>query len=264
MTDASISFDTALASAGLRLVILDGVPSPWSQAALAIFRYKQLPFAYASSRTTDAAFRSWNGARNLPAVLLDDAPVLTGWAEILNLSERLAPEPSLLLNAGEARLRAIGLCHELMSDGGLAWNARLLAIDRGLSTDGQEGFPLRAAQYLAPRYGWHPSCAPRAREHALRSLALLDTELARNRGPYFAGSEASAPDLYSAATLNALVPLPDIVFPIAPPLRAAFAWMGQTLAEAISPAIIEHRDRVVARFFEPPPAARGEASPAHD
>ena len=247
-----ISLDAALASPGLRLVLLSGVPSPWSQAALAIFRYKRMPFVHASSRPGEPAFQRWNGARNLPAVLSDDEPVRTGWAEILALAERLAPEPRLLPSDAEARIRAMGLCHELMSEGGLAWNARLLAIDAGLSTDGREGFPRRAAEYLAPRYGWHPTCASVAREKAMGALALLDAELTRNHGGYYAGNQVSALDLYSAATLSLLVPLPDADCPLPPPLRAALTWMGQTLASAISPALLEHRDRVVSRFFELP------------
>lgn len=93
---ALVSFDAALASPGLRLVLLSGVPSPWSQAALAILRYKQLAFVHTSSRPVDPAFRRWNGARNLPAMLWGDEPVRTGWAEILALAERLAPEPRLI------------------------------------------------------------------------------------------------------------------------------------------------------------------------
>jgi len=249
---ALVPFDTALASTGLRLVLLAGVPSPWSQAALAIFRYKRLPLVHTSSRSTDPAFQRWNGARNLPALLSNDEPVRTGWAEILALAERLAPEPRLLPSDTEARLRTIGLCHELMSEGGLMWNARLLAIDAGLSTEGREGFPLRAAQYLAPRYGWHTGCSLLARQNAVSALALLDAELTRSRGPYYAGNEVSALDLYSAATLNILLPLPDADCPLSPPLRAAFTWTGQTLAGALSPALLEHRDRVVSRFFELP------------
>jgi glutathione S-transferase len=247
---SAVSFDSILTGPGLRLVLLTGVPSPWSEAALAIFRYKQLPFVYSRARPTDPVFQSWKGAWNLPAVLLDESPVRTGWGEILALAERLAPEPRLLPHDAEARLRTIGLCHELMSEGGLMWNARLLAIDRGLVTEGREGFPLRAAQYLAPRYGWQTSCAELARKHALRVLALLDAELARNQGPYYAGGQLTALDLYSAAAMNILVPLPDSICPIVPPLRAAFTWMGQTLGEAISPALLQHRDRVVSEFFE--------------
>ena len=104
-----VSFDTALASTGLRLVLLSGVPSPWSQAALAIFRYKQLPFVHTRARPSEPAFQRWNGARNLPAVLSEDEPVRTGWAEILALAERLAPEPRLIPSAAEARIRTLGL-----------------------------------------------------------------------------------------------------------------------------------------------------------
>src|SRR4051812_23425050 len=100
-----VPLDSALESPGLRLVLLAGAPSPWSQAALAILRYKQLPFCYAKARPTDPEFQRWKGAANLPALLLDDEPLRTGWAEILAVAEQLAPEPALIPRDAEARIR---------------------------------------------------------------------------------------------------------------------------------------------------------------
>ncbi|HEY1532358.1 MAG TPA: hypothetical protein VGF76_00010 [Polyangiaceae bacterium] len=247
-----VDLDVALAGSGLRLVLLAGAPSPWSEAALAILRYKKLSFRCARSRTVEPAFQAWKGARNLPALLMDDQPIRTGWAEILALAESLKPEPSLVPSDPEERIRMVGLCHELMDEGGLSWCTRLLAIDAGLSSDGREGFSLRAAQHLAPRYGWTASCAPMARDHAVEVLALLDRELTQKAGPYYSGNSITALDLYSAAALNALVPLPDADCPMAAPVRAAFTWMGRALGDAITATLLAHRERVVSELFELP------------
>jgi len=247
-----VDLDVALAGPGLRLVLLAGVPSPWSEAALAILRYKKLSFMCARSRPGEPAFQAWKGSRNLPAVLMGEQPIRTGWAEILALAESLQREPALVPSDPQERIRSLGLCHELMSEGGLLWCTRLLAIDAGLSSDGREGFSLRAAQYLAPRYGWTPSCSPMAREHALEVLALLDKELTQKAGPFYSGNSITALDLYAAAAMNAVVPLPDTDCPMAAPVRAAFTWMGRTLGSAITPALLAHRERVVAEYFELP------------
>lgn len=247
-----VDLETALAAPGLRLVVAQGIPSPWSQAALAIFRVKKLPVHVVRTRALDPAFQRWNGARNLPAVLMDDDPIRTGWAEILALAERIAPEPPLVPRDPRDRVHVMGLCHELMGEGALLWCARLLAIDAGLSTEGREGFPLRVAQYLAPRYGWMSASVAPARARAIEVLALLNDELSRQRGPYFAGETMTALDLYSAAAMNTLVPLPEADCPIAPPFRAAFTWMGAALGDAITPALLAHRDHVVARTVDLP------------
>lgn len=130
----------------------------------------------------DPAFQRWNGADNFPAVLMNEEPVRTGWAEIIALAERLAPARALLPPDAEQRIRCLGLCHELLAEGGLAWCARLLAIDAGLAPAGRDGFPLPVAQYLAPRYGWMPGCAAGARSRAAQVLAQLDREIARSGG----------------------------------------------------------------------------------
>jgi glutathione S-transferase len=204
------------------------------------------------TRASDPAFREWNGARNLPAVLFDDEPVRTGWAEILSLVERLAPEQPLIPANADERVRMLGLCHEVMSEGALLWCARLLAIEAGIATEGREGFPLQAARYLAPRYGQGTVPVAQVRERAEEVLALLDAEFARSSGPYYLGRRISALDLYSAVAMNALVPLPDAVCPLVPPMRAAFEWMGKHLAGAMPQSVLAHRDYVVSHHFELP------------
>jgi glutathione S-transferase len=247
-----VDLDVALAGPGLRLVILADVPSPWSQAALAILRYKKLSFMCARARAVDSQFQMWRGSRNLPALLMDGQPIRTGWAEILAFAESLEREPALVPSDPDERIRVIGLCHELMSEGGLLWCARVLAIDAGLSSAGREGFSLPAAQYLAPRYGWTPSSAPGATAHAREVLAFLETELAHKDGPFYSGNSITALDLYSAAAMNALVPLPDTHCHMAASFRAAFTWMGRALGDGITPALLAHRDRVISEFLEVP------------
>ena len=247
-----VDLDTALTATGLRALVAASVPSPWSQAALAIFHLKKLPVVTARTRTVDPTFKCWGGAKNLPAILMDDEPVRTGWAEILALAERLTPDPPLIPDDPKERIRVMGLCHEIMSEGALLWSARLLGIDAGMSTDGREGFPKWAAAHLAPRYGWKKVSIKTAHQRAIEALMLLDTELNHTPGHYYSNDVVTALDLYSAAAINALVPLTESDCPIEPPFRAAFAWIGSMLGDAITPALIAHRNLVVTRFFKLP------------
>lgn len=248
----AVDLETALAAPGLRVIVTAGAPSPWSQAALAILNFKAVPFLLVRTRASEPAFREWNGASNLPAVLFDNEPVRTGWVEILALAERLACDALLVPREPAERVRMLGLCHEVMSEGALLWCARLLAIEAGIATEGREGFPLQAARYLAPRYGQGTVPVAQLRARAADVLSLLDAELSLSSGPCFRGSSTSALDLYSAVAMNALVPLPQASCPMVPAMRAAFEWMGKQLAGAIPPALLAHRDFVVSRHFELP------------
>jgi glutathione S-transferase len=96
---------------------------------------------------------------------------------------------------------------------------------------------------------------PAARTRRWRStaiLGLLDRQLARAGGPYFFGSRLSALDFYSAAALRQLLPLPDSIRPIAPLLRPALEHLDDELANAITPALREHRDRIAPRWLALP------------
>lgn len=247
-----VPIETALAASGLRVMVVAGAPSPWSQAVLAILHIKQVPFLLVRTRTSEPSFKAWKGATNLPVVLHDGEPARTGWAEILALSERLAPDVPLVPADPETRVHIRGLCHEVMGEGAMLWCSRLLAIDAGMETRGRDGFPLRAAEYLAPRYGYQTMPIRNLHERAVEVLRLLGTELERSAGPYYLGDRITALDLYSAAAINALVPLPDTVCPMTPEVRAAFGWMGEQFRDDLSPTLLAHRDFMVSKHFPLP------------
>jgi len=139
-----------------------------------------------------------------------------------------------------------------MGEGAMLWCSRLLAIDAGMETQGREGFPLRAAEYLAPRYGYQTMPTRKLHERAVEVLRLLGRELERSAGPYYLGDRITALDLHSAAAINALVPLPDTVCLMTPEARAAFGWMGAQFRDEISTALLAHRDFVVSNHFPLP------------
>ncbi len=247
-----VDLATAQKSPGLRLVLLAGAPSPWSQAAKAIVELKRIPAVAVRLRPKDADVRAWTGVPNAPVALYADEPARTGWAEILGLCERLGAELPLVPREREARIRMYGLGHELMSEGGLLWSSRLVMVDASLASGGQAGFVLPVAQHLAARYGHTPGCGPAARARVVEVLDELAAQLASSGGPYLMGAQLTALDLYSATTLNTLVALSETDCPSHPSVRSGFAWMAQHLAGDVPASLLEHRARIYSEHLSLP------------
>jgi hypothetical protein len=247
-----VELEEARQASGLRLVIATNVPSPWSQAALGVFDMKGLDYLAVRFRRSDEEIKGWTGTRNAPAVLFDDEPPRTGWAEIVTLGERLGGRMSLVPEDDERRVRMFGLSHEILGEDGLGWNVRLLLTHAGLTTDGRAGWPKPVAEYLAPRYGYAPDRAAAARARAIATLRLLDTVLAESRGrghAYFLGPSPTALDLHAAVTLGTIWPLPEAQCPMPPPVRHAFETLDQEVKEAVSPGLLEHRAQMFSRHL---------------
>lgn len=243
-----VDLDTARAARGLRLVVASGIPSPWSEAAKGLFRIEGVPFVAVRLGPFDKEVRQWTRARNAPVAMFDDEPPRTGWADILELAERLAPAPSLIPAAPADRVRMFGLSHELMGEGGVLWCGRLLTIAEGVATEGARGFPPMVGQYLAPRYGFAPHRLPAARARVREGLDLLAEAIGSRT--YFFGDRVTALDVHSAAAMNILDPLPEAQCAILPPIRHAFESMRSELV--VPPALLAHRDRMMERHLERP------------
>lgn len=240
-----VDLDAARAARGLRLVVVAGIPSPWSEAAKGIFTVKGLDFVAVQRRAGDAEIERWTGCHNAPVVVFNNEPPRSGWADILALGERLGGSAQLLPEPIADRALILGLAHEILGEFGLVWCGRLLLIHSGLTTGGRSGFPPLVAQYLAPKYGYAPALEAPARR---RVLALLNhlSSLARARQSanqrYLVGDQLSALDIYLAAALNVFAPLPQDLCPMRPSLRATFESVEPEVLAAVAPELLEHRD----------------------
>jgi glutathione S-transferase len=251
-----VDLEEARAARGLRLVIAGGVPSPWSQGAMGVFDVKGLEYLAVRFRRDSEDIKRWTGVPNAPVALYDDEPPRAGWAEILALAERLGGRRSLVPADADARVRLHGLAHEILGEGGLAWNVRLLLVHASFETNGQRGWPLPVARYLAPRYGYAAGDgadqATTARTRTIDALGLLDRTLAEShaRGhEYLLGDGPTALDVYSAVGLGPVVPQPHELCPMLPPVRHAFETLDADVRAAASPALVAHRDLMFARHL---------------
>ncbi len=212
-------------------------------AAKVIFQTKKVPFVAVRYRSPGTEICAWTKTNNAPVALYESEPPRSGWAEILALGERLAPDVPLVPGDPEERARIYGYSHEIMGEGGMLWSMRQYAIDASLTSNGEKGFPLTAAKYLAPRYGWAAGCGARARARFHEGLAVLDG-LLRSGTPWLLGETFSALDIYAASAMAVVAPLPEKDCAMIQPLRQTFEWLRRDTGDAITPALLAHRKRV--------------------
>jgi glutathione S-transferase len=247
-----ISVDEAIARDGMRLVVVGQVPSPWSEAAKNIFQIKRIPFAAVRLVYDDESLGRWAGQLSGPVAIFDREIPRSGWAEILMLAERLAPQPALLPADPLERSRALGIADQCCREGGLGWNRRLQLVHASLTKAG--GFGERVAGYLGKKYRYDPAQGAVYGERVQQTLRSIGAALRERRGegPYYLGGTLSAADIYSATFMAMFMPLPDIHCAMHPASRAAFSWLDDDTAAAIDPLLLEHRDMMYTHHLELP------------
>jgi glutathione S-transferase len=248
-----IPVEEAIPRRGLRMVVLANVPSSWSEAAKGIFHIKRIEWSAVRLVYDSEALKSWAGQRSAPVAIYDDEPPRSGWAEILMLAERLAPEPPLLPATPPERARVVALGDKFCGERGLGWMRRLQAVHAGLQKAG--GFPERVAGYLGKKYGYDAAAAGSyaARVRELLGAVSAELRVQTDAGkPYYLGDTLSAADVYSATFMALFKPLPQEVCRMDPATRAAFEWLDPETEAALDPVLLTHRDMMYSRHLELP------------
>jgi len=243
-----LSTEQAITRPGLRMVVVGGVPSPWGEAAKGILHIKGIDWVAVRLAYDDDVQRQWAGQRSGPIAIYDKEPPRAGWAEILLLAERLAPEPALVPADAAERATMFGLAHEICGQEGLSWTRRLQLIHAG-------AFGERGGQYLARKYGYSPAAGAAAGTRVAALLRMLAARLAAQRlagNPYYLGKAPTAVDVYSATCLALFKPLPPEHCPMDEEIRTAFSRLDRETDAALDPILLEHRDMMYARHLEPP------------
>ena len=246
-----VSIDEARALPGLRLIVVQAVPSPWSQAAKGIFRVKRIPYTLVHRMPGDppGALEAWTGQSSFPAAMHENERPRTGWAEILLLAERLRPEPRLVPADPEQRAFFFGVCHELCGEMGLAWCRRLEGVTAGLA----QTPPDPISVFLGGKYGHSAETAALAPGRVRDVLALLGSLLARSKGRHLLGDELTALDLYWATFCNLVSPLPPEQLAIPERMKPLFTSPDPAVHELLrKTGLLAHRDRIYREHLELP------------
>src|SRR5580700_5866192 len=223
MTVQYLGVEEAIKRGGLRMVVVGDVPSPWGEAAKGFLHIKGVEWAAVRLDYDSEPLKKWAGQRNGPVAIYESERPRPGWAEILLLTERLGPTPSLLPTDPAERALVFGLAHEICGEAGLGWSRRLQLVHAGLQNAG--GFPERVAKYLGKKYGYSAeagaACGPRVRE----LLGMLGKRLKSQYeagSRYYVGATLSAVDVYSATFMAMFGPLPPEHCKMEALMRAAF------------------------------------------
>ena len=245
--------DAVIRRAGLRLVMVQGLPSPWTQAAKTIFEIKKLDYAVAPWAAGEAnqPIAEWAHTDSAPVVAWKDEPPITRWLDILFLAERLAPAPSLVPSNAHERALMLGLAHELCGELGIGWNRRLQMFAPMLDT----GTAPPSIQVMGQRYRYNRDDATRAGERTAGQLRALTAQLKAQaaRGVnYFIGDQLSALDIYWVVFANLLDPLPKAQCPIPDEMRPMFPATDPQITAALDPILFAHRDRIFQQHFRSP------------
>ena len=239
---------------GLRLVTVPGIPSPWSEAAKAILRVKGLsPVRGVIDLGGDNDdLVAWTSQNSAPVVAYEDEKPRTGWAEILLLAERLAPEPRLVPADPRLRAELFGLAHELMGEQGLGWCRRSSGIHAAVSSgDGSAGWALTFGR----KYGYREDEGElyRRRTREILELFVAQLEARQAQGSAFLlGDSLTALDLYWAAMAALIEPLSEEDCPMPPPMRVFYGLRDAELRPPGTEALLAHRDRIYREHLELP------------
>ncbi len=247
------NFEEIIGHPGLRIVLVQGMPSPWGQAAKTIFEIKHLDYVAAPWKGGEPNDKivAWGGEASAPIVAWAKEKPINRWIDILYLAERLAPEPSLIPADAMQRALMIGLSHEICGEKGIGWNRRLQLFAPAYAS----GKPSAGVTRMAGKYGFNESDAKAAGERTAESLKALAEQLKSQyaRGAdYFVGDALSALDIYWTAFSNLLEPLPKEQCPMPEAYRPGFTVTDPVVKAALDPLLLKHRSRIFREHFRDP------------
>lgn len=247
-----VDIETAKNLNNLTMVVVTGVPSPWSESAKGIFHIKKISWNGIRHKPNDPVLQKLTGRDNAPVVIFQDERSRTSWNDILFLSERLVPNPSLLPEDAEDRAAMLGLAHEMMGENGLAWSRRIQIVHIGMLMEGDPG---KHAKYIGDKYGYAVEQVENSSDRAISLLNMFSSRLKRQEdsgSPYYFDNKPTAIDIYSATTMALFAPLPDKQCKIHPATRAGFSYLDDATKRALDPILLRHRDMMYKTHLELP------------
>ncbi len=245
MVSNFVEVEQARSMPGLRLAVSRGTPGPWGEAAKNIFDVKGIAYTRVSQYAgmPNEALKAWTGMNNAPIAIYNDEAPVGSWFGILNLAERLAPEPALIPQDEAERVQMFGLCHEICGEDGLTWNRRLLMVaawDKFGTADDEQ---LRTK--MKTQYGHSDAALQRASGRLvaiLRNIAEVVKRQQQNGSPYLVGKRLSAADIHFSTALAVLAPLSHEQCPMHEGIRAIYETREPEIAAALDPCLLRFRD----------------------
>ena len=255
MTFSYVSTEEAIARPGLRMVVVGGVPSPSGEAAKGILHIKRIDWVAVRLAYDSEAQKAWAGQRSGPIAMYEDEAPRAGWREILELAERLAPEPALLPADAD---RSASSC----SASRTASATKAASTGRAACSWSTPASRAAAASRAASPATWRRStatapmrAAAAAAKERERCSTRWPTRLKAQHfagSPYFVGTALSAADVYAATAMGLFRPLAPEHCAMDAATRAAFETRDEVSDAALDPVLLAHRDMMYAKHLELP------------
>lgn len=253
---------------GLRIVLAAfTIPGPWFESCKGIYHVKGLDYTAVRNSDENASdiqigmngsqseLVAWTAQSSAPVVVWNDERPRSLWNDQLYLAERLSPEPRLIPEDPEERIRMFGLANELLSEDGLVWNKRYIMVAdalRRLPADAED----RAFWiHLGQKYNYSDAAAARAAGHIARIVETMDAQLAAQRSKgrrYLIGDALSALDVYWACVCGILAPMPEARCPMWDGFRGIYGNDDPGIAKALSDELKAHRDFIYDEHLQLP------------
>ncbi len=241
-----LTLEEAVAAPGLRIALVKGVASPWSELCRAIYVASGIPFRLVAAHDPKrglSVLRPLTGQESLPVVFWNDERPRSNWLEQLHLAERLGGSRALLPTTPIERARATGLLAELCAERGFGWQRRILLIHHLLTAPAFGEAERRIGHYLGAKYGYAPEAVAPAAARCEAIVAAM-AALASGGDGSLLGSELTALDLGWATFAALIQPLPDAVCPMEPLWRELWTWTPEETAPEAVRGLLARRDAI--------------------
>jgi len=252
-----IDVEQAIGMQGLRVVLTPSVPGPWTEAAKAILRVKNLPYVKVRQELMgkNLPLLQWTKQATAPVFVYNDERPRTIWNDQLYLTERLAPNPPLIPADINDRMLMFGLANELCGENGLGWARRLMIIHSTLTNPNTSDGAKQGSRFLGTKYDYSAEGAEAAPTRVAEILTTLHRQLEaqRSRGSRFlVGNTLTAADLYWAVFAALISPLPDNLCQMPAGFRKMYDCTDSIVKGAASPQLFAHRDFIYNDYLELP------------
>jgi glutathione S-transferase len=252
-----VEIDHAIGMSGLRVVLTPGIPGPWSESAKGILYVKKIPYVKVRQIVGEEnePLRRWTAQETAPAFVYNEERPRSLWNDQLYLVERLAPDPPLIPEAMEDRIRMFGLANELCGENGLGWARRLMILHQTLSAENAPDAGKSFAIFMGRKYGYAPELGAAAPNRVAAILAQFSDQLERQRGRgsrFLIGDRLSAVDIYWGCFAALIRPLADDLCSMPRGFRRMYECTDPEVTRACAPGLFEHRDFIYREYLELP------------
>ena len=239
---------------GVRMIVPQGIPSPWSEAAKALLQQRNIPWQAVYLDQRNEAMTQWSGRRSAPVLFYNDQAPIHRWADIVAFAQQHGEGPDLLPADTGLQQQVMVWCQRLCDAGGLGWNRRLMGVDRGLKGEAG-GYPEFIAHYLGKKYGYQAEQAAEYKPAVIATLGELSNQLRQQQAqasPFLVGDSLTVADIYLACFMAFFKPYDDSLCPMLPVIRTVFETLDEDVEAALNPILLQHRDFVYQQYLELP------------